>query len=111
MLTSARPGAAGDDENLRTEEVPISILVSFVWNSVSAGTSVDLEVVISSYDKITHFTPALKAVSHTATNKIVFRQINRLLKLSSYTGEPQRFDEMSTLVRAVQEPPDIHSKL
>ena len=61
LLTSARPGAAGDDENLRTEEVPISILVSFVWNnvSVSAGTRVDLEVVISSYDKITHFTPAL----------------------------------------------------
>ena len=27
------------------------------------------------------------------------------------TGVPQKFDEMSTLVRAVQEPPDIHSKL
>ena len=31
--------------------------------------------------------------------------------LTTYTGVPQRFDEMSTLVRAVQEPPDIHSKL
>ena len=27
------------------------------------------------------------------------------------TGVPQKFDEMSTLVRAVQEPPDIQSKL
>ena len=33
------------------------------------------------------------------------------LELNLATGVPQRFDEMSTLVRAVQEPPDIHSKL
>ena len=53
-----------------------------------------------------------QALVFILTNESIIKQKRNITRTTLFnTGVPQRFDEMSTLVRAVQEPPDIHSKL